>query len=258
MSLLKRFYDIYCKISQCPIVVNNNITIESLKEFQDLINESQPEINNIEENAFRSLTKSIYFMNPIGFIKYISVSRNRVGYLVMWTESKHIIRYFGLQGRVHLSWNKETQKYIASKHVQQTTDLNLDNSDSYRGSGSGRGRGGSYRGRGGSYRGRGRGDSYSYRGRGDSYSGGSYRGGSYRGRGDIRYNKIEHSFQHDESKTLVDDNPFSQLGNNEHISESDSIKSHPALSELLLEPLPSISSHNIVGSWADSVDEITN
>jgi len=136
MSLPKRLYDLYRQISQCPLVQTGEVTDETLEEFQNLLNEAQPQMDNPEEHAYRSLTKSMYHSNPVGFIKYISVSRNRVSALILWTESKRIVRFFSLQGRVHLSWDPTTQNYIASHHVHQPDNF-----------GRNRGRGRSFRSR---------------------------------------------------------------------------------------------------------------
>jgi hypothetical protein len=119
MSLPKRLYDLYRQISQCQLVQSENVNDETLTEFHNLLNESQPGVDDVEEKAYSRLTKAMYHSNPTGFIKYVSVNRNRVGSLILWTESKRIIRYFGLQGRVHLNWDNESQKYVATRHVRQ-------------------------------------------------------------------------------------------------------------------------------------------
>lgn len=116
MSLPKRLYDIYKSVSQCA-AVTGTITDETLLEFQNLINSAQP-TDNAEELTQRALVKSMYYSNPIGFIQYISLSKNRVGALILWTESKRIVRFFNLQGKVHLSWNSENQHYVAQRHNQ--------------------------------------------------------------------------------------------------------------------------------------------
>jgi len=118
MALPKQLYDTYKEVCQCPLVMGAEATTENLLTFQTLINTAQPASDNVEGQAQRALTKAMYYSNPIGFMHYISTTRNRVAALVLWTESKRIVRFLNLQGRVHLSWNAEKQQYIAMPHVK--------------------------------------------------------------------------------------------------------------------------------------------
>lgn len=129
MSLPKQLYDVYKQICQCPLVQNWEVTDETLAEFQQLLNAAQPASDNVEGNAQRTLTKAMYHSNPIGFMQYVSVRRNRVSALILWTESKRIVRFFELQGRVHLSWDSAKQQYVASRHVRQSNSSAHDEDD---------------------------------------------------------------------------------------------------------------------------------
>jgi hypothetical protein len=119
MSLPKRLYDLYREIRQCQVVSSGEVNTDSLLAFQNLVNAAQPVKDNVEEQAYRQLTKAMYHSNPVGFMQYISTSKNRVGALVLWTESKRIVQYFGLRNRVHLSWDPVQSQYLAVPHVQQ-------------------------------------------------------------------------------------------------------------------------------------------
>ena len=119
MSLPKSLYDTYKELCKCSVVTGGSVTAESLAEFQTLVNKAQPTVDNVEGTHHRSLVKSMYLSNPVGFMQYVSTFKNRVCALVLWTESKRIVRFFNLQGKVHLSWDPVKQEYLAVEHVQQ-------------------------------------------------------------------------------------------------------------------------------------------
>jgi len=116
MSLPKQLYDAYKELTQCKLVSDGVVNEDTLTEFQKLVNAAQPTTDDAEGQVQRAFTKSLYYSNPVGFMQYIAVSRNRVSALVLWTESKRIVRFFGLQGRVYLSWDVDTQLYKAMYH----------------------------------------------------------------------------------------------------------------------------------------------
>lgn len=122
MSLPKRLYEVYKKVNSCDLVVNKNVTDETIAEFVALINEAQPLVDNTEEQHQRTFTRQLYYCNCNNFANYVSSSRNKVGALVLWTESKRIIQYFGLQKLIHLSWNNEAQLYTAVRYVRRADD----------------------------------------------------------------------------------------------------------------------------------------
>jgi hypothetical protein len=109
-----RLYNCYKKIVSCSLVKVKEINNETLEEFEKLLNSTIPE--NADETSKQSFCRYMYYSNPIGFVKYISYHKNRVSSLVLWTESKNIVRHFGLQRLVHITWNKEDVKYVVSKY----------------------------------------------------------------------------------------------------------------------------------------------
>jgi hypothetical protein len=120
MSLPKQLYDSYKQLRNCTLVRDKQVDEKSLLEFQTLLNAAQPLPADTTTCNYRDLVRMMYLSNKIGFLRYAGNSRNRVNALVLWTESKEIVRYFGLMGLVHLSWNVEAQAYMASKHIQRT------------------------------------------------------------------------------------------------------------------------------------------
>jgi hypothetical protein len=115
MSINNKLYNCYKKILNCPLVKSKEVNKENLEEFEKLLNSSLP--NGNEEVAQYAFCRTMYYSNTIGFVRYVSFKKNKVSSHILWTESRQIIRYFGLQGLVHLSWNKETGKYVANKYI---------------------------------------------------------------------------------------------------------------------------------------------
>ena len=115
MSLYKNLYDGFKAVQNSRLVQSKGpVTDEDLEEFENLLNDAQPQ--NETERNYQQFFKGMYHSNPLGCIKYIYTGKNNVSACILWTESKRIIRYFNLQGRVHLSWNKETSKYVVSRY----------------------------------------------------------------------------------------------------------------------------------------------
>jgi hypothetical protein len=115
MSLPKRLHDLFKEVASSGLVTTKNVTVENLLEFQNLLNQSLP--TTPEEIAHKELIRSMHYSNPVGFVKYISLARNRVGALVLYTESKYISKFFGLKGKAHISWDEEKKAYTVTHHM---------------------------------------------------------------------------------------------------------------------------------------------
>lgn len=111
MSIPRRIYNLYRQASSSRLVKNHDLSAESLKEFETIINSAQP--INESESEQRSLLWAMYQSNQSSMYSYLSNIRNRAAALILWTESKRIIRFFNLKGLVHISWNK-TEGYSVS------------------------------------------------------------------------------------------------------------------------------------------------
>jgi hypothetical protein len=115
MSLPKRIYELGKAIANSDLVVTKIASYENMQAFQHLLNQSFPV--DEKEAAQRELVRSMYYCNPFGFLQYISVSRNRVKALILWTESKRIARFFDLNRCVHISWSEETGAYTVVPYI---------------------------------------------------------------------------------------------------------------------------------------------
>lgn len=115
MSLPKRIYELGREIANCALVTQQNPTQENMTAFQNLLNQSWPV--DTDEQAQRELVRGMYYSNPVGFMQYIGMPRNRVRSLVLWTESKRIAKFFNLSGRVHISWDETNNLYNVVPHI---------------------------------------------------------------------------------------------------------------------------------------------
>lgn len=114
MSLPKRLYENYRAIQKCGLIQKDVFNDEDILEFEQLLNNAQPR-DDIEA-AQQYVIKGMFYSNQKGFIRYISNRQNRVGGLILWTESKRIAAYFNLMGRVHIGWDKVTSSYKVTLH----------------------------------------------------------------------------------------------------------------------------------------------
>jgi hypothetical protein len=117
MSLPKRLYESYRNLCNSQLVVTLVNSVENMGEFELLLNNVFP-INEVEYTN-SNLTKLMYYSNPAGFMRYISDPLNKVGALVLYTESKQIVKHFRLNGCVHISWDKTTKLYKVSAYEKR-------------------------------------------------------------------------------------------------------------------------------------------
>jgi hypothetical protein len=110
MSLPKRLYELGRAISNCDLVTTKKVNAQTMAEFQELLNKSYPV--DEKEAAQREIVRSMYYCNPFGFLQYISVAKNRVRALILWTESKRIARFFDVNKYIHISWNGESYSVV--------------------------------------------------------------------------------------------------------------------------------------------------
>ncbi len=115
MSLPQRIYELGRDVANCQLVQSRVATPDNMTELQNLLNQSWPV--DAGEEAQRDLVRGMYYGNPVGFLEYISMPRNRVRSLILWTESKRIAKFFHLNGCVHISWDETSHAYNVVPHV---------------------------------------------------------------------------------------------------------------------------------------------
>lgn len=113
----------YAKIAKCTLVKNHTVTDESLAEFANLLNMSLPAYDDYQYAIVRGLYKA----NPFGFVKFIVGTEYEC--LILWTESKNIVKHYGISNSVYLRYNHKAGIYSADrKIVRGDTGIGLDSS----------------------------------------------------------------------------------------------------------------------------------
>ena len=132
MSLNKTFYETFKSILACNLVTRTSSTEVDMKEFETLLNNAQPS-KELPLHGQYELARAMYKSNPRRYLSYITRSANNVSALILWTESKHIVDYFGLRTIIYLTWNRENNKYIVlpynKQYSQQVHDLHTNNTE---------------------------------------------------------------------------------------------------------------------------------
>ena len=118
MSVPKRLYDLFRSIENCELVKHKTATKESMTAFERLLNESCP--TTAEEGHHKDLVWAMYQSNQYEFINYISMMHNRVGALILYTESKKIAKFFDVGALVHIRWDAENKTYSVEPFVRRT------------------------------------------------------------------------------------------------------------------------------------------
>jgi hypothetical protein len=118
MSVPKRLYDLFRSIENCDLVKRKSATKESMTEFERLLNESCP--STAEEGHHKDLVWAMYQSNQYEFINYVSMMQNRVGALILYTESKKIAKFFDVGALVHIRWDLEKKSYSVEPFVRRT------------------------------------------------------------------------------------------------------------------------------------------
>lgn len=120
MSLPERIIESYEKIKNSDLILNKVLSEENIIEFQNNLNYAQPE--NDDELKMQSLVQYMYKANPINFIKFLL--RSRLHHLILWTESKCIVKYFGIYGIVYIKWDDNQYKCQMHKNADKNIDVN--------------------------------------------------------------------------------------------------------------------------------------
>ena len=124
----------YDKIMKSNLVSTKIPDETNLGVLQSILNESKS--NSDEENSIQRTIQFLYRQNASSFYKFLT--KNKMSHVILWTESKCIVRHLGLQGIVYIRWNNEEKKYevlphksIANRPVQnheekQTSHTSID------------------------------------------------------------------------------------------------------------------------------------
>lgn len=99
-------------ITSARVVQTKVVDDETISELRTLLNDAQAQTE--EERTIQKTIQFLYRQNAPAFYKFLV--KNKMAYAALWTESKCIVRHFGLQGLVYIRWNHETQQYDIYPH----------------------------------------------------------------------------------------------------------------------------------------------
>lgn len=108
----KNLFENFNRIKYCDLVQNKVHTDEALKEFETCLNDAQPLTE--EDLQHELFSKNLYRGKPEMFINLIKNRNSEC--LILWTESKQIVRFFQLYGFIYIQYNKDTRRYKVLKH----------------------------------------------------------------------------------------------------------------------------------------------
>jgi hypothetical protein len=111
----QRLYNCYKRLVSSNLVVERNANEATIKEFEAILNESQPQDNL--EDSMQSTLKTLYYNDPVRFWRYLTNRKYRISAYILWTESKRIVKHFKLNGLVHVRWDRDTKKYVVQNYL---------------------------------------------------------------------------------------------------------------------------------------------
>jgi hypothetical protein len=93
--------------------VKNKIhTPEAMEEFETCLNDAQPQTEM--DGMLEMFCKNLYRGKPEAFMNCIKNRNSEC--LVLWSESKTIVRFFHLFKFIYIHYNKDTRRYKVMKH----------------------------------------------------------------------------------------------------------------------------------------------
>jgi hypothetical protein len=118
-------YDNYKDIRDSDLILKKTINVNNVGDFEKQLNDAQPKTEDDQKN--RSLIQYLYRKNPTNFCRFLV--RSRLSHLILWTESKCIVRYFGLKGLVYVKWDDKEYKCSLHKNIDDNIENFADVSD---------------------------------------------------------------------------------------------------------------------------------
>lgn len=109
MSLPKSLITSFERIKSLDLLNLNNETIQS---FATELNRAIPSAMNPVLYAVYRFNRTRYISDRDRFIKEIK-DFGEYESMILWTDYKDILEYFGLTGKIYLGWDKKTNRYRA-------------------------------------------------------------------------------------------------------------------------------------------------
>lgn len=129
MSLPKQLTECFDELKLLDL--RNSLTEESVQAFVDILNQSIPSPSSEVHYAIYCFNRTKYLTDPKRFIADIRGFRPYDA-MILWTDYKDILVYFGLKGNMFLDWDCETGRYhghLLQEKVESNVDDFSDNMD---------------------------------------------------------------------------------------------------------------------------------
>jgi hypothetical protein len=126
MNPPQRLFDLYKNIKNSELILNKVLSKEGVNDFQTELNNTQPKLENENEMQMHALIQYMYRKNPINFTRFLT--KSGLSHLILWTESKCIIKHFGLHGIVYIKWHDNTYTCDLHNYAHKNADeVDLEN-----------------------------------------------------------------------------------------------------------------------------------
>lgn len=127
----KRLGGIYEKILNSDLINKKILTTESIKVFQEYLNEAQPKSQ--DEFMTRKVIQFLYRKNNNSFSRYLQHAK--LVNLILWTDERCIIRHFHLRRVLYIEWDGKSYKCDVHRNMhkaqQKSTNGRVYDSKSY-------------------------------------------------------------------------------------------------------------------------------
>ena len=114
MRLPRHLYVGYNLLKKSRVSSKNECDDEALGYFQSVLNEAQPKTQ--EELVLHKFVKGMYNENRYKFLNFIK--NTTLECLVLWTDSRAIVKSLGLRGVVYLKWSNQEKLFDVSVYTQ--------------------------------------------------------------------------------------------------------------------------------------------
>lgn len=116
----QNLFENYKAIQRCSLVKNKSDSEENLKEFETYLNDAQP----IDEYSYNLelFTKNLFRGNQENFINTIKGKNSEC--LILWTESRSIVKLLQLNRCIFIHYNSDTRKYTVTRHRYNNNNNN--------------------------------------------------------------------------------------------------------------------------------------
>jgi hypothetical protein len=112
MSLPKQLIKSYSAIANSELVVNSKVSEETIKFFLDELNKAIPSKTNVLAFTIYKFNRNKYMANKVRFMNDI-IGFAYYEHMILWCDYKDILKYFNLENKIFLGWDRHNNCYKA-------------------------------------------------------------------------------------------------------------------------------------------------